>query len=127
MEPNHYLVVRTRWRMDIDHQKLETPLKVLAERFRHRGPPKATIETETRPLSTDRFEAVRQRLLKVAVPLPLQPSSLCADGTSYEFRIGSYAPEMELRWCCNAPRGWEPLAEVFDEIVAELNKDFAAS
>lgn len=126
MEPDHHLVVRTRWRMDIDEQKLETPLKVLAERFRQRGSPKPTIETETRHLSTDRVEAIRQRLLKIAVPLPLQPPSLGADGTSYELRIGSYAPEMVLCWWCDAPPGWKPLTTAFHEIVAELDKEFAS-
>lgn len=125
-EPGQYVVVRTRWRMDIDEQKLETPFKVPAERFRHRGPPKPTIETETRALSPEWADAIRQRLGTLAVPIPLELPIPAADDTYYELRAGSLVAEMTLRWSSEPPPGWAPLVSAFHEIVAELNQEFAA-
>lgn len=126
-ESDQYQLVRTRWRMDVDEQKLATPLKVPSERFRHHGPPKPTIETDVRPLAAGQVEAIRQRLLKIPVPLPLRPTSFGADGVFYELYVESSFTEMTLKWWCDTPPGWEPLATAFHEIMAELNKEFAAS
>jgi hypothetical protein len=109
--PDNYVLMRTTWRSDIDHEKLRTPV----ERLRHPYPLTPTIDIYQLPTSSEELKILADELAAVELPIGASPGVAGIDGVTYEVAIGqppayfTFAARCRLSWWCEPPDAWSAL------------------
>jgi hypothetical protein len=84
-----------------------------------RGEP--TIYGSESPVPTEEARSIVQRLRAISLPPFVEPRSFGIDGVTFGVEMMSYSMNRRLSWWCDAPEGWEPLAEWLGDTVAAFD------
>jgi hypothetical protein len=109
------IAVRTIWRRSIDIEKFVDPVVRLKTGI---CPLQPTIEEAQIGIRLEPVTKLLSTADIVTVPAHITNPGVGLDGTSYELVLGGHFVEARFKWWSKAPRGWEPLSELFGEIEA---------
>ena len=104
----------TVWKRSVDTEKFRTPVVRLKHGF---DPLQPTMEETQVGIPLETVTKLLSKAGTVTVPVHIPEHSWGVDGTSYELMVGRVFVQGRFNWWCDAPRGWEPLADLFDEIA----------
>lgn len=117
------IAVRTVWRRSIDIEKFCDPVVRLKHGF---DPLRPTIEETQVSIQAEQFTKLLSKAGIVTIPAHIASHRFGLDGTSYELVLGENFVEARFRWWHKAPRGWEPLSDLFGEIEAMVENTVVA-
>ncbi len=109
-----YSVVHTRWRKDLDLEKLRSPV----ERLKYPAVLYPTIEVVTLMLDRHIAQGLLAKLAMTQIFIRAAPDHWGLDGTMFELMVGSY-PWAACRfvWWESPPPAWSELKEIVDEML----------
>ncbi|WP_254513650.1 hypothetical protein [Anatilimnocola floriformis] len=112
-------LVRSTWRMDVDHEALRSPV----ERQKHPRPYQPTLESGWVLLDAEKLEALLAQVRSIRIPLLVAEAPMGLDGITYELAFGEFFCNSRIVWWCNMPQEWREL----EPSVAELERLFEST
>ena len=114
---NEPFVTITKWRRELDLEKLRDPI----ERLKHPKDLEPTIEEVSTVIDSDLVDKVVSELSNVSLP-SIRPDEdiVGLDGISYRFAFSSGYFSLDVTWWCDYPKAWQDTARRIESIISNL-------